>query len=932
MRGEIVAVDLETTGLDPNRDRIIEVGAVRFREGEIIDTFSTLIDPGVSIPARITWLTGITDEDVTGAPRMSAIVNELHEFIGNAPVLGHKTSFDLSFLRRFDIGTMNTPIDTYELASVLMPTAARYSLASLVEQLDLADLDNAHRALDDTIATCNLYWALWQMLMELPLIVLKEIVAAAVDLDWDAKLPLIEALQIRSRDALNEPVSSRPLMPFTAAKEQEWPTLRPNDNMQALDSDSLASEIGPSGRMAKHITNYESRIPQIEMLRKVTESFNHSQHTMIEAPTGTGKSIAYLIPAIHWATLNQRRVMIATATIALQDQLMKKDIPLLQEALRLKFEAAVAKGRANYLCPRKLESLRRRRPSSVDELRVLSKILVWLQTSDSGDRAEISLRGVGEEVAWTRLSAHDEGCTLDRCGKQMSGACPFYKSRRRAEGAHIIVANHALLLSDVQLGNRVLPEHEYVVIDEAHHLEEAATSGLTSRIDRGSLRRRFLDLGNTEKGLLGDIIRAVRESDAPQNFVEQIQSYTEIIAQAVKDMMAHVDEYFKVILTFLQGLREWQPSEYSLQIRIVSAMRDSGDWEVIPPKWKNLKEFMAVIAKSLNKVSNALDQLQRYDIAHLHDHMSSLESTADFLTELSDQLETFTNNPLPNIIYWCEVKNNFLSLNAAPLHVGPLISEHLWMPKESIILTSATMTTANSFAYVRERLDADRENVEEFTVETPFDYKSSTLVYIPTDFPEPTSRQMYQNMVERGIIELATALGGRLLGLFTSYAQLRQTAQAITPRLALGGIMVLDQGSGSSRQLLIDSFKSTEKAVLLGTRSFWEGVDLPGDDLQALVIARLPFTVPSDPIFAARSETFQNSFMQYAVPDAILRFRQGFGRLIRRRTDRGVVTIFDRRIVSKRYGRAFLDSLPNCTIQHGSLDGLSRAAKEWVDQ
>ena len=217
-------------------------------------------------------------------------------------------------------------------------------------------------------------------------------------------------------------------------------------------------------------------------------------------------------------------------------------------------------------------------------------------------------------------------------------------------------------------------------------------------------------------------------------------------------------------------------------------------------------------------------------------------------------------------------------------------------------------------------------------VDTPFDYENSTLLYLPTDIPEPNSYPHYQNMIERGIIELATALDGRLLGLFTSYAQLRQAAQAIEPRLALGGISVLDQSSGSSRQLLIDSFKSTEKAVLLGTRSFWEGVDLPGDDLQAVVITRLPFAVPSDPVFAARSETFENSFLQYAVPDAILRFRQGFGRLIRRRTDRGVVVILDKRVTTKRYGRAFLESLPHCTVRRGPLSKLADAAKEWVDR
>jgi len=217
-------------------------------------------------------------------------------------------------------------------------------------------------------------------------------------------------------------------------------------------------------------------------------------------------------------------------------------------------------------------------------------------------------------------------------------------------------------------------------------------------------------------------------------------------------------------------------------------------------------------------------------------------------------------------------------------------------------------------------------------VGSPFDYKSNTLIYIPTDMPSPEQREDYQRFVERGLIELAAATNGRMLALFTSYSQLRQTAQAIAPRLALGNITVFDQSDGTSRQSLLDGFKQTERAVLLGTRSFWEGVDIPGQDLSVLVIVRLPFAVPTDPIFAARSELFDNSFMQYAVPDAILRFRQGFGRLIRTKTDRGVVALFDNRVITKRYGQAFLDSLPECVVRRGALADLPRTAVAWINR
>ncbi|MCU0496455.1 MAG: DNA polymerase III subunit epsilon, partial [Anaerolineae bacterium] len=239
-----------------------------------------------------------------------------------------------------------------------------------------------------------------------------------------------------------------------------------------------------------------------------------------------------------------------------------------------------------------------------------------------------------------------------------------------------------------------------------------------------------------------------------------------------------------------------------------------------------------------------------------------------------------------------------------------------------------TLRSADNFSFIHDRLHA--EGVETLEVGSPFNYRDSTLLYIPNDIPEPTDKHGYQKAIERGIIELAAALNGRVLVLFTSYSQLRQTAQAIGPRLALGGITVYDQSDGSSRQALVDGFKSTDKAVLLGTRSFWEGVDIPGESLSALVITRLPFTVPTDPIFAARSETYNDQFNQYALPDAILRFRQGFGRLIRTRQDRGIVSVFDSRILHKSYGTQFIEALPECTVKYGSLDGLAQAAADWL--
>ncbi|MEB2288622.1 MAG: exonuclease domain-containing protein [Anaerolineae bacterium] len=932
MREVIVALDLETTGLNQYEDDIIEIGAASFRDGELLDTYQTLINPGRSIPERVTAITGIRSDDLIGCPTVREVLPDLRRFIGAHPVVAHNVEFDLGFLKRFDVATGNLALDTYDLASVLLPTAPRYTLNSLIGQLGL-DLENAHRALDDAVAAGQLYWALWQRVLGLPLDTLREIAEAARELEWSAKPVFMAALAERSRTALTGAPARRATIGagdlFTPDRSP-WRPLRPNFERRPLDVERLAGMIEAGGDMAAAFPNYEHRPQQVDMLRRVAEAFNSGGHLMVEAPTGVGKSMAYLIPAIAWATQNDERVVISTATINLQDQLLSRDLPMLRQALGIPFEAALVKGRGNYLCPRRLATLRRRGPTSVAELRMLAKVLVWLLDSETGDRGEISLRGYEEAAIWSRLSAEDEGCTLERCGEQMDGACPFYKARRRAESAHVLIVNHALLLADVQIGNRVLPEYRHLIVDEAHHLEDATTNGLSFQITQATLQRRLEDLGDVHKGLLGDVIRGTRGSVPPKHFA-QIEEYVRIVATALGAMGHHTERYFEALRRFLESSGALRPGEYSNQVRITPALRNQPDWAQVEAAWDTLAQFTLAISDAMNRLARGLAGLEQFDVLNFDDLLSSVGAAARHLEEMHVQLDAFSARPQENTIYWAQVDQDGtrLSVHAAPLHVGPLLEQYLWSTQDVVILTSATLRTGGTFEYVCDRLGAS--HVDSAVVGSPFDYEQSTLVYIPADMPDPTARRdEYQRAVERGLIELAAATGGRMLGLFTSYTQLRQTAQAIAPRLALGDITVFDQSDGTSRQALLEGFVRTERAVLLGTRSFWEGVDIPGDDLSVLVIVRLPFTVPSDPIFAARSELYENSFMQYAVPDAVLRFRQGFGRLIRTRTDRGIVALFDNRVITKRYGQVFLDSLPGCTVRRGPLAGLPGAAVEWL--
>ncbi len=931
MRGELVAIDLETTGLDQTTDRIIEIGAVRMREGEVLEEYSTLINPQMPIPERTTLLTNIHQADVDDAPLIAAVFNAVEQFIGDAPIIGHSVAFDIAFLSKHGDFSKNTVLDTYDLASVMLPRAPRYNLHSLTAQFGIG-LEDAHRALDDARASGLLYWELYQRALQLPLRTLEAIVGAAQGTEWYARPAFESALAERQQSGGG-----------VAAPDDDQGTgeslvahlrpLYPNNDPADLDVEAIAGVFQAGGELAKALPGYEHRPQQEQMSRMIAEAFNEGEHVMIEAGTGTGKSMAYLVPAFEWAALNDERVVISTDTIALQDQLMNKDIPALQNALGVHLNAAVLKGRSNYLCPLRVEEMKRRGPTSIEELRVLAKILVWQLETESGDKTEISLRGGAENSIWHRLSsAEGQGCRSNACLDELGFDCPFYKAVKRAEAAHLLIVNHALLIADAKAENRVLPDYNYIIIDEGHHLEDAVTNSMSFSLDEAALIRRLEDLGDERRGLLADVVTALKKSDVPAKRVDRIAEFVVDVNDAANQMRVHVSGLFKAVYALADSVANLRQGDFTVTVRVDATVRDKPPFRQLRQRWEVLSEFMDVISDATAELTSVLGRFEENNIDHYNDLLRNTQSVARYLDETRTSLRGFLEEPDANTIYWVAVSTDGrrISLNTAPLHVGPLVAENLWLQRHSVVVTSATLRTNGTFDYIRERVRADGVLTRE--VGSPFDYKSSTMLYLPTDMPEPREYSAYQRSVENAVMDLARALQGRVMVLFTSYGQLRQTSRAISEPLGNLGITVYDQSDGTSRQSLLEGFKTTDKSVLLGTRSFWEGVDVPGEALSALVIARLPFPVPSDPIFSARSETYNNHFNDYAIPEAILRFRQGFGRLIRTKTDRGIVVVLDSRITSKGYGSTFIDSLPDCTIKGAPLKALPATALAWLDQ
>ncbi len=778
------------------------------------------------------------------------------------------------------------------------------------------------------------YQKIIEKIRTIPIELIAEFIRLSEDIEWGGAFTFKQVLTSRAFEPVNTLKTKNRKwfgnLENSKINESTFSPVYATQDLKPIDPEVTANYLTQDGPFSQLFSAFEFRPQQISMLKATANALSQGNHLFVEAGTGTGKSLAYLVPAAEWATQNNARVVISTNTINLQEQLVKKDIPDMVRALGINVRASVLKGRANYLCPRRLEILRQRGVESQDEMRVLAKVLCWLWEDGTGDRSEINLNSPDERMTWVKLSADDEGCQGEICVTRFGGNCPFYQAKQNALSSHLVIVNHALLLSDVVSNNRVLPEYKHLIIDEAHHLEDATTSALSIRVTRYEIERLLHELGGTNSGNLGYLLGLLRKKTAPRiidRFLQIIENLQDLMIQGSHNITG----FFRDVEVFLSDQRENQSTlSYNQQERITPGIRTLPIWSKLEVSWEQTRDRLKGILSQLTLIHNLATESELFQIEEIADVLSTISFVQKQLLEYVTSIQSLISEPKTNEVYWIEFNptSNVLALQLAPLHVGTLMEKHLWQEKTSIILTSATLTTNNQFDYLRSRLNA--EHADELILDSPFDFEKSALVYLVNDMPEPSDINGFQRAIEHALLSLGKAAQGRMMALFTSYSQLKKTSQAISAPLANEGITVFEQGGGASANTLLEFFKETDKAVLLGTRSFWEGVDIPGDALSILVIVKLPFDVPSDPIVAARSETFDNPFKEYSLPEAILRFRQGFGRLIRTKTDRGVVVVLDKRILTKAYGKSFLDSLPKCRTQIGRLNESTSAIRRWL--
>ena len=908
---EYAALDLETTGLDPARDRVIEIGAVAFTPDRITSTLEQLVDPGRAVPDVVLRLTGIKQEELRGAANPDDALRRLADFLRGRQPVGHGARLDVEFLEAAGLWDGSQQVlDTLDIARILLPAAGSHSLPLLSTEMGFIQ-PRPHRALDDADATRQLLLRLREEAVALDQGLKESMLALVAPYPWPAARFFAEALTAPNPNPDPEIAVGRESGGRGRAAE-----LPPDDPT------AVAALLGPDGRLADLVPGYEHREPQLQMLLAVAQIQSRGGMLVVEAGTGTGKSLAYLVPSIARAVRHRERVVVSTNTHTLQEQLMVKDLPGLREWLPWDFKACLLKGRSNYVSLRRWRRYLAEPCKDAEELMFKLKVLMWLHTTESGDRSELRLHG-REEVLWTRIASDPLDCVGIHCTKE---DCYVHRARAEAETADLVVINHALLLADAEVGGGLLPEYDHLIIDEAHHLEEAATRGLRQEVDGPGLlallerlARDRVDGGGRAEGLLEELQLQPRLGASDDAFGE---AAPQAIAAATR-----VRELFRIADVWVAArLGETERREES--VRITAALREDDGWAHIREEAENAVTALAALDASLRRaVAGVREWLGGEEPDQGVRELEMIRSRLDGSLGVLDEALL---RPDANRVYWFSQVSRAenLLLRAAPINVGSLLRDRVYGERRSTVFTSATLAVGGTFDYFSSRAGLGPE-IEELILPSPFDFYHQALVCLPTDMPLPED-ESFDAAVEQLIASVARRAGGRTLALFTSHRQLRDVHAGLKQRVDLDEVLILGQGIDGQRRQLLKTFEEAERPLLLGTASFWEGIDIPGERLSCVIVVRLPFPVPTDPVYAARAEQVREPFSQLALPQAALRLKQGFGRLIRRSTDRGAVVILDNRILGRDYGKAFLDVLPPASRYVGPGAQVANRVGDWL--
>lgn len=928
MENKYVVIDLETNGNSPKKgDRIIQFAAVVVRNGKIVEEYSSLINPLQPISPFIEELTGINDEMVKDAPLFEEIAEKVQELLKDAYFVAHNVLFDLSFLSEELEQAFYSPfygpvLDTVELARVLFPTADSYKLTDLALQEGIVH-SRPHQADSDAYVTAELLLILLRKLESLPLQTNKQLYRLSSSLKSDVDLLLENIIDEKQKKVEYIPEHLE-IYRGMALKIAE--TEKRNVGEKRIDPVSFSIKAVEE-RMKETLPFFRKRTGQFQMMKTVYEAFCAHDHYLIEAGTGIGKSLAYLLPAAYFAVENKKQIVISTYTTQLQEQLVHKDLPLLKKILPFAVSYTVLKGRSHYISLDKFEISLQENDDNYDIVLTKMQILIWLTETTTGDKDELNLSS-GGAAYWNKIK--NDGNFSLAISKAWAPKDFYRRTRLLAQKANLIITNHALLLKDGTSAQKSIPPYQYAVIDEGHHFEKVATKHFSHKFSYVGVKLSIQQVGTFEQKQLYYKLEAFIDEEGTGQ-----RDY--LFNQLIGNLLAELDSFFRILMRYAkttakkkasvnnsfrikrEDAKEWNNARNSAE-RLVFLFKDA--IAAITAKINKLKQSKEMLTTKQVLITERLAEIQK----EWQDYVMALRIV--FLREeqhiswLEADVRTFPNNAV---------------LFAQPYSVGEMLQKEFFAQKNSMIFTSATLTVNNSFDYYVQSLGLTMKNCQMKQIPSPFPYEKQVKLLVPNDIPEinKVSLEEYIAAIAEQIIQIAEATAGRMLILFTSHDMLRKTHDLIKESGSLEDFAILAQGiTSGSRMRLTRNFQRYEKAILLGTNSFWEGIDIPGEDLSCLVIVRLPFSSPDEPLIEAKNEEIKknggNPFAENSLPEAVLRFKQGFGRLIRTEEDKGFIVVFDRRILTTTYGETFLRSIPRVSVETKKLDEMIAVIKEWL--
>lgn len=950
----IVGLDLETTALEPERGEIIEVAAVRYSLAgkRLEDTYVRLCKPARAISAEITTLTGITNEMVAEAPVFSELVEELAAFIGDSLIFAHNASFDLKWLNYHGLSLEKNKVwDTFIIAAVAWPEAESYNLGALDQEygggrsspaipLGPEKVRGEHSAAYDVEMAWRVLKAARLELSASPA-TYKRILELLERAGLGHYAPLFRERRTGSTPERIEGLVGMVPEPKRGAtrpdpSEQVAGRARMSERDEPVRRDqSLTSILGEGGLLAQRWPGFVPREPQQRMAELVHSLLQKGGVGLIEAPTGSGKTLAYLTPLfqqLQEAKKSERptkvltKDIISTYTKHLQDQLLAHDVPTLQRMLGIEARVAVLKGRRNYLCARRLGLAWEKAEVRPDHAWFLIKARLWLEKGGSGDLDHLNNSHQGEP-----LPLHADSLVCRRfCGRQMaklpqtsqvdSGEaiereaplCPYQRAILAAEAAEVLIVNHALLADPNFTARWTLGA---VIVDEAHHVEDAMRRATAASLNDWHL-----------EDIIGPILqRSVADSTTLRHL--RVEA-TELVAD-FRALVAHLGEFAAPRQSGLPT-HHGKPIPHSAVVRLTPPLRRSSQWGVLEKSlahWVGRCRFIIGLLEG----SSGLP-------AGLAGSLSAAEAgdIRDSLQTFSDAFSRFVNGS-PDRIQWIEIDDqpyrrdhdSQIYLHDVALAVTPQL-QRLYTEAHSVVFTSATLTTRGNFAFIKDILGV--ESASELILSSSFPLSENLLIYLVDDAPDPRSAG-YDRYIGTNFGVISRLLGGRTLGLFTSFKSVSAVYEYLIRALNKETIKVYAQGHSGGKSNMLKRFRDNPRSVLLGTDSFWEGIDIPGDTLSCVAIAKLPFAPPHEPVVEAVSEARQvDSFEAISLPNMILKLRQGIGRLIRQSSDRGVVVIFDSRLHHSLYGDAVIKSLPAGRIKIGSTADVPNAIRSWIGE